>query len=201
MSYSQRRRYSNDSHPSDHNDAAEILLGYANTSTPATDDPFDDLQSLHDVSGDCTPGAGHLGYRDASDSDVDRAIKLIEKIEEEHYQQLKRDVDGWNARVEDDTKFLSLSKRKRPCSDSGDIQASPCRFGHNLTNSPRRVPSTNPTTPRKHRKLQTPFEFNPRTKSPSKTLVEVLSGIETALERHNVILSKMCQAVENLDVK
>jgi hypothetical protein len=90
MSYSQRRRYSNDSHPSDRNDAAGILSGYANTSTPAADDPFDDLRSLHDVSGDCTPGAGHLGYRDASDSDVDRAIKLVEKFEEGHYQQLKR---------------------------------------------------------------------------------------------------------------
>ncbi|KAG1847257.1 hypothetical protein C8R48DRAFT_779239 [Suillus tomentosus] len=193
MSCSQRRRYSNDSHPSDRNDAAEILLGYASTTNPATDDPFDGLRSLHDVSGDCTPGAGNLGYRDASDSDVDHAIKLVEKIEEEHYQQLKRDIDDWNARVEDDTKFLPLSKRKWPCSDGGDIQASPCCFGHNLTNSPQRVPSMNPTTPRKRRKLQAPFEFNPHTKSPSKTLVEALSGIETALERHNVM--------ENLNTK
>ncbi|KAG1889145.1 hypothetical protein F4604DRAFT_1914985 [Suillus subluteus] len=184
MSYSQCRCHSNDSHPSDRNDAADILLGYANTSNPATDDPFDGLQSLHDVSGDCTPGAGHLGYRDASDSD-----------------QLKWDVDGWNAKVEDDTKFLSLEKRKRPCSDSGDIQASPCRFGHNLTNSPRQVPSTNPTTPRKRRKLRGPFESNPHAESPSKTLVEALSGIETALERHNVILSRMCQVMENLNIK
>ncbi|KAG1886589.1 hypothetical protein F4604DRAFT_1675481 [Suillus subluteus] len=175
MSYSQHRCHSNDSHPSDRNDAADILLGYANTSNPAADDPFDGLQSLHDVSGDCTPGAGHLGYRDASDSDVDRAMKFIEKIEEEHYQQLKQDVDGWNAKVEDDTKFLSLEKRKRPCSDSGDIQA--------------------------RRKLWGPFESNPHAESPSKTLVEALSSIEMALERHNVILSRMCQAMENLNIK
>ncbi|KAG2084833.1 hypothetical protein BD769DRAFT_1397495 [Suillus cothurnatus] len=179
MSYSQSRCYSNDSHTSDH-------------------DPFDGLRSLDDVSGECTPGAGHLGYRDTSSSDVERAIKLAEKFEEERYQQLKRDVDGWNARVGDDTNILPLLKRKRPCSDSGGTQASPCRFGHNLTNSPRRVPSMNPTTPRKRRKLQAPFEFNSH---PSKTLVEALSGIEMALERHNAILSRMCQAMENFNTK
>jgi hypothetical protein len=56
----------------------------------------------------------------------------------------------------------------------------------------------NPTTPRKRRKLQAPFEFNSH---PSKTLVEALSGIEMALERHNAILSRMCQAMENFNTK
>ncbi|KAG2068600.1 hypothetical protein BDR04DRAFT_1119686 [Suillus decipiens] len=199
MSYSQSHCYSNDSHTSDHNGAAKtLLLGQANIHNPAIDDPFDGLQSLDDVSGECTPGAGHLGYRDTSSSDVERAIKLAEKFEEERYQQLKRDVDGWNARVEDDTNILPLLKRKRPCSDSGGTQASLCCFSHNLTNSPRRVPSMNPTTPRKRRKLQAPFEFNSHL---SKTLVEALSGIEMALERHNAILSRMCQVMENFNTK
>jgi hypothetical protein len=66
------------------------LLGQANIHNPAIDDPFDGLRSLDDVSGECTPGAGHLGYRDTSSSDVERAIKLAEKFEEERYQQLKR---------------------------------------------------------------------------------------------------------------
>jgi hypothetical protein len=36
-----------------------------------------------------------------------------------------KDVDGWNAQVEDDAKILPLLKRKWPCSNNelGDIQA------------------------------------------------------------------------------
>ncbi|KAG1774372.1 hypothetical protein EV702DRAFT_1047736 [Suillus placidus] len=173
---------------------------------PAADDSFDGLGSLPDGlcdSGDCTPRAGHLGYGRASTPDVERALKLAETFEEERYQQLKWDVDGWNAWVEDDAKVLPILKRKRSCSDNklGDIEATPCRFGRNVTNSPGRVasvPSMDPTTPKKCRRLQAPFESNPCVKSQSKTLVEALFSIETALERHTAIFSRMCQAMENL---
>ncbi|KAG2137718.1 hypothetical protein BD769DRAFT_1384859 [Suillus cothurnatus] len=152
---------------------------------------------------ECTPqaGAGHLGYGDASPSDIERTFTLAEKFEEERYQQLKQ-----NAQVEDDAKILPLLKRKWPCSNDelGDIQASPCHFSHNVTNSPEwvvSVPSTNPTTPRKCRKLQAPFEFNPHAMSQSKTLVEALLSVQMALERHTAVLSRMCQAMENLNIK
>jgi len=99
MSSFQHRCYSNDSHSSNQNGSAKaIILGLANTSELTSDDwPFDGLWNIPDEfddSEECTPqaGAGHLGYGDASPSDIEHTFKLAEKFEEECYQQLKQVV-------------------------------------------------------------------------------------------------------------
>ncbi|KAG1784851.1 uncharacterized protein HD556DRAFT_1451357 [Suillus plorans] len=176
---------------SDRNDAAEaILLGVS-----ASNSTTDNLNAPEDVfagvafSDDyiCTPGAENLAYGRAA-PDVDRAMKLVEQFEEE-YQQLKKNVEDWNARVKDTTKILPILKKRQIALD-----ITPCKSGHNRTNSPECASATGSIAPKKRRRLQTPFEFSPRP-TRSKTIIQAISSIEGAIERQTLVLSRICEAL------
>ncbi|KAG1795912.1 hypothetical protein EV424DRAFT_1353327 [Suillus variegatus] len=186
---------------SDRNDAAEaILLGVS-----ASNSTTDNLNTPEDVfagvafSDDyiCTPGVENLAYGRAA-PDVDRAMKLVEQFEEE-YQQLKKhqtylvavfqNVEDWNARVKDTTKILPILKKRQIALD-----ITPCKSGHNRTNSPECASATGSIAPKKCRRLQTPFEFSPRP-TRSKTIIQAISSIEGAIERQTLVLSRICEAL------
>ncbi|KAG0708583.1 hypothetical protein DFH29DRAFT_870730 [Suillus ampliporus] len=168
--YPQGRCYSHNSHTSSRNDAAEAILLGASASNSPTDNVSEDPFAGIAFSGNytCTPGAGNLAYGQAA-PDVDRAWKL-----EEEYQQLKRDIEDWNARVEDTTRIFPLLKRKQMFSDA---------------------PGHRSIAPKKHRQLQVPFEFSLRP-TQSKTVAEAMSSIEGAIERQTLVLSKIFFAIE-----
>ncbi|KAG2051495.1 hypothetical protein BDR06DRAFT_1010437 [Suillus hirtellus] len=191
--YLQGHHYSCDSHTSSQNDTAEALLLGISASGSATDNALEGLFAGVPSNEDCpcTPGAGNLAYGCAA-PDVDCAMKLAEKLEEE-YQQLKRDVECWKARAEDtNTKILPLLKRRQMFSDALDITPSKC--GHIKTNSLARAESASAIAPKKRRQLQMPFELS-SCPIQSKTVAKAMSSIEGAIERQTLVLSRICEAL------
>ncbi|KAG1861646.1 hypothetical protein F4604DRAFT_1683995 [Suillus subluteus] len=181
--YLQGRRYSHDSHTSSRNDGAEaILLGGVSASLNNSESATDN------VSEDLFAGVA---------LNVDRAMKLAEQLKEE-YHQLKRDVEGWNARVEDTDKIiLPLLKRRQMFSDALDV--TPCKFGH--ASKTKYSPGCTESTPargsiasKKCRRLQAPFEFSSRP-TRTKTVAEAMSSIEDAIERQTLVLTRICEAL------